>query len=676
MSEVALDGIKKYLDTTLVLKNITFMVNDGEKAGIIGENGCGKTTVLKLIAGILKLNHCAGYPYAPIPPGFDEGWVKISKNSSCAYLDQIPQYADGLKVIDVLKLSFSEIYRIENELRQLELSMQNQEGDKLSRTLAKYSELLALYEVKGGYETEEKLNRICKGLAFEDSFLEKDFNTLSGGEKTTVMLGKLLIDAPDILLLDEPTNHLDMEAVEWLEEYIRSYKGIVIVVSHDRYFLDNTVTKIIEIENKVSKTYYGNYSSYSLQKEEEIRQQFNAYKEQNKKINDMERAIKELRDWAMRADNNKFFRRAASMQNKLDRMERIEKPVEKQNMRLNVVSSERSGRIVIQADKLAKSFSDKIIFKSADLLIQYGEKVALIGPNGSGKTSFIKMLLGQLPPDAGEVRLGAGINMAYLPQSLTFENEEMTILEYFRDDISILEGKAREYLAKFMFYGPNVFKKIKLLSGGEKVRLKLGKLLYSDINLLILDEPTNHLDMDSIESIEEAISGFKGTVLIISHDRYFINKVCDRVIAIEDHNFSNYLGNYDYYKAEKEKRRQLSEAAASSQTAKNIKEQLKTEAGHDRMKNFPEDGADRQKADVKNKKAAGKVNTKGSDKFLEAQKGKYEEKIHALENDIMSLDAEMEVCATDYIKLNQLYQQKEQLGRELEILMEKWLSLN
>jgi ATPase subunit of ABC transporter with duplicated ATPase domains len=440
-------------------------------------------------------------------------------------------------------------------MHQLEKSMESSEGLELKKILAKYSELVQRYEAKGGYEAGEKLNKICKGLKFEDSFLNQDFNQLSGGEKTTVILGKILIDTPDVLLLDEPTNHLDMDSVEWLEAYIKNYKGIIIVVSHDRYFLDHTVTKIIEVEDKECETYQGNYSEYVIQKEENLRIQFNHYKEQNKKVNDLEQSIKELRDWAMRANNKKFFSRAASMQIKLDKMERVDKPVmEKQTMKMNIKAGERSGNVVISAAKLSKSFGNKTIFKEAEMLVRYGERVAFIGPNGSGKTTFLKMLLGDLPPDNGEISLGANVRMAYLPQNLAFEDEELTMLDYFRDDISILEGKAREHLAKFMFYGATVFKKIRLLSGGEKVRLKLSKLLYQDVNLLILDEPTNHLDTASIESIEEDLSGFKGTIFFISHDRYFINKVSERTIEIEDSRLVSYLGNYDYYKEMKEKR--------------------------------------------------------------------------------------------------------------------------
>lgn len=549
MSDIMLDGVKKYMDASLILKNVTFMVNGGKKVGIVGENGSGKTTILKLIAGIETLHHCAGYPYAPVPPGYDEGFVILPGDVSCAYLDQIPKYADGQKVIDVLKLAFQEIYELEEQLHQLEEAMSVSEGGQLNRVLKKYSEQVQLFELKGGYHIGEKLNRICKGLQFEDSFLNQEFNRLSGGEKTTVVLGKILIDNPDILLLDEPTNHLDMKAVEWLEEYLKGYKGTVIIVSHDRYFLDHVVTKIIEIEDKLSTTYPGNYSDYIRTKQENLRIQQESYREQQKKIGSMEKSIRELKEWANKADNKKFSQRAESMQIRLDKMERTDRPIlERQNMRLNVNMTKRSGNITIKAVGISKRFGDKVILQEADLLINYGERVALIGSNGCGKTTFVRMLLGELKPDGGSVGFGANVRAAYLPQHIVFQNEELTVLECFRDNLMITEGKAREYLAKFMFYGGNVFKKVRQLSGGERIRLKLGMLLFEDINLLILDEPTNHLDTASIETMERTLQSFKGTIFFISHDRYFINKVGERIIAIENSAFHSYSGNYDYYK--------------------------------------------------------------------------------------------------------------------------------
>jgi ATP-binding cassette, subfamily F, member 3 len=641
MFELSLNCVKKYMDATLVLKSITFQVFAGEKVGIVGVNGSGKSTILKLIAGIEPMNYWPGYPQTS-SPGYDEGLISKPREATCAYLEQIPQYPDSLKVIDVLNLAFEEIHRIENGMRKLEDEMKTLEANALEKTLQRYSGLAELYEIKGGYNIEEKLNKICTGLKFDESFLNKDFCLLSGGEKTSVVLGKLLIDNPDILLLDEPTNHLDMDSIEWLEGYLKSYKGIVIVVSHDRYFLDNVVTKVIEIEDMESITYKGNYSDYVGQKEENMRIQFENFKEQQKKINTMEKTVKDLRDWAARADNNKFFRRAASIQIKLDKMERVEKPTfEKQNMKLNLKTAKRSGNETIRAINLSKSYGDKVIFWNANLLINYGERVAFIGPNGCGKTTFLKMLLGEESSDSGIVELGANVKAAYLPQKITFKNEELTVLECFREDIFILEGKAREYLSKFMFYGSSVFKKVKHLSGGEKIRLKLGKLLYEDVNLFILDEPTNHLDIYSIETFEEALEEFKGTIFFISHDRYFINKMGERVVAVENNTLKSYPGNYDYYKSKKAEQSTI----------------------------VPEEPV------LRNEKVK-KLRIADESVKKESERIKTQLKVEMIENEIKEISLAMSSVGVDYEELNKLYCRKENLSKEMDKALELWLSLN
>ncbi|MBU3175605.1 ABC-F family ATP-binding cassette domain-containing protein [Clostridium estertheticum] len=640
MFELSLNGVKKYMDATLVVKNISFQVYSGEKVGIVGVNGSGKSTILKLIAGIEPMNYYPGYPQAS-SYGYDEGLINLPREATIAYLEQIPDYHESLKVIDILNLAFEEIHKIENKMRKLEEDMKFLEDTSLEKALRQYSEMVQLYEVKGGYLVDEKLSKICTGLKLNDSFLNKDFSLLSGGEKTTVMLGKILIDNPDILLLDEPTNHLDMDSIEWLEGYLMSYKGIVIIVSHDRYFLNNVVTKIVEVEDMESITYKGNYSSFIKQKEENMRIQYEHFREQQKKIDTMEKTIKNLRDWAMRADNNKFFRRATSIQIKLSKIDKIVKPnFEKQNMKLNLKGAHRSGNETIKAIGLSKSFEDKVIFKDADLMINFGERVAIIGPNGSGKTTFLKLLLGEEFPDAGVVELGANVMVAYLPQNITFVNEELTVLDCFREDISFPEGKSREYLSKFMFYGSSVFKKVKHLSGGERIRLKLGRLLYEDVNLLILDEPTNHLDIDSIETFEQALEEFKGTICFVSHDRYFINKIGERVIDINKHDFKSYPGNYDYYKNVKDE---------------HISQVLK--------------------------QPVAKMEKVKKSKYIDESKKKESENTKALinienlENEIREIDLAMLDSKLHYEELNKLYSRKEELSKELDAVMELWLHL-
>jgi ATP-binding cassette, subfamily F, member 3 len=640
MLELKLMGVKKFMEATLVVENITFEAYEGDRLGIVGANGSGKSTVLKLIAGVEPMHYYPGYPQTS-SYGYDEGLIHLPRGATKAYLEQTPVYPEGMKVMDVLNLAFEEVDGIEAQMRELEQQMQVLENDALEKALNKYSNLVQQFEAKGGYDREEKLSRVCTGLQFTQSFLAKDFDLLSGGEKTTVILGKLLIHNPDILLLDEPTNHLDMEAIEWLEGYLKSYKGIVIIVSHDRYFLDNVVNKIVEFEYMKSIAYKGNYSSFVSQKEENMRIQFEHFREQQKKITSMEQTVKDLRDWALRGGNDKFFRRAASIQKRLEKLDRIDKPkFERRNMRLEFNAAERSGTETIKAIKLSKSYGDKMIFKDANVLIQYGERVGLIGANGSGKTTFLRMLLGEEQPDNGVVELGANVMAAYLPQKITFNNEELTVLEAFREDISILEGKAREYLSKFMFYKNSVFKKVKHLSGGERIRLKLGMLLYQDINLLILDEPTNHLDIDSIETLEEALEDFKGTIFFISHDRYFINKIGERVIAVEDYNLKSYLGNYDYYKTEK--------AKVSRQ------EEVRQPVAKPEKKKRDRDSASKPK--VEEAMVLGKI--------------------QSLEKEISELDAAMGVGQLNYEELGRLYERKQALSEELETVMETWLDIS
>ncbi|PFA67139.1 ABC transporter ATP-binding protein [Bacillus sp. AFS015802] len=554
MLELKLNGIKKYMEATLVVESVSLEAYQGDKVGIIGANGCGKSTVLKLIAGVEPMNYYPGYPQTS-SYGYDEGIIHVSKGATSSYLEQSPDYPKGLKARDVLYSAFEEVDRIETDMRHLETEMTHLDGVYLDKALKRYSDLIQSFEYKGGYERAEKVSKVCTGLQLTERLLNCDFDLLSGGEKTTVLLGKLLIHQPDILLLDEPTNHLDMSSIEWLESFLKNYKGIVLIVSHDRYFLDNVVTKIVEIEDKKSISYKGNYSSFVLQKEENMRVQYDHYKEQQKKINRMENTVMSLRDWAMRADNTKFFKRAASLQKKLSKLEIIDKPVfERRNMQLDVKASGRSGKETIKGIGLSKRFGDKWLFANTDIMVRHGERVAMLGPNGSGKTTFLKMLIGEDHPDEGIIQFGANVKTAYLPQTITFNNEDAFLLDTFREDISILEGKAREYLSKFMFYKGSVFKRVKHLSGGERIRLKLAILLYQDINLLILDEPTNHLDIDTIETIEEALDEFSGTIFFISHDRYFINRMAKRIITVEDYSLNSFSGNYDDYKQEIEKR--------------------------------------------------------------------------------------------------------------------------
>lgn len=628
MIELKMYNIRKRFGDNLLLDNITFTIYDKEKVALVGENGTGKSTILKLIAGIEPLDRDDREDNCNCR---EKGWIRIPKGLTVNYLNQLPKYSRNLKVIDILNLAFEETYNIEKELHNLESTMEFLEGNNLEKALKQYSKLQEIYEIKGGYDINEKLSKICKGLKFDDTFLNKDFDILSGGEKTTVSLGKILLENPDILLLDEPTNHLDMDSIEWLEEYLKNYNGIVLIVSHDRYFLDNVVTRVIEIEDKQNINYDGNYSDYIKQKERNMLEQFDDYKEQKSKIKAMEDAVNRLRSW-------QHFTRAMSIQKKLDKMTRIEKPVfEKQNIKFNFKDTQRSGFNVIKGSEIHKSFEDKIILNDAALNVSYGEKVALIGPNGTGKTTFLKMLLGKTTIDRGALEIGANVKYAYLPQEITFNNEEDLLIECFRENRTILEGKAREYLSKFMFFGKTVYKKVKHLSGGERVRLKLSMLLYDEINLLILDEPTNHLDINSIEALEIALEDFKGTIFFISHDRYFINKVCDRVISLEENKLVSYDGNYDFYK--------------------NKKSELTLPVS--KIPSTP-----------KKKSSSKNVNDYMKKRKLEFDK--LEASIESLENELAELDKLIDKSASNYDELITLYNNKEQLNDELDKTIQIW----
>ncbi|MGK0466532.1 ribosomal protection-like ABC-F family protein [Clostridium sp.] len=629
MIELALKEVGKYFGGNRIFENITFEVQNGDRVGLIGKNGTGKTTVLKIIAGMENK---------------DKGSISIRKNATIGYLHQIPDYPESYKVIDVLKIAFKIQYGINDSMKILETQMSILKEKELEYALRKYGELNELYETKGGYEIEEKMSKVCTGLKFNQKFLSRDFISLSGGEKTIVILGKILLENPDILLLDEPSNHLDVTSIEWLEGYLKVYKGTVIVISHDRYFLDRVVTKIVEIEDEENSFYDGNYSYYVIEKQRRVFEQFEAYKDQQKKIKAMEKAIKQLRIWATQADNEKFFKRAASMQKRLDKIEKVDKPLMNQpKIQLDFTDTERSGKDTLSIKGLYKSFNDKKILEDLYLEVRYGERTALIGDNGSGKSTIIKTLLGEVEADCGEVRLGSNTQIGYLPQNVGFNNEELTVLEAFREDIYILEGPARGILAKFLFYGESVFKKVKNLSGGEKSRLKLCMLIQNDINLLILDEPTNHLDIDSRENLEEALMEFSGTILFISHDRFFINKLAERICEIEDKKISDYKGNYEYYKEKKNEFKRNKIETPSIEKEKKLKSKEDTQ---------------KQTSNNKRREAESLENT-----------------IKELEEKLRDIDIEMNNKGSEYDILMELGNEKQRVQYELDMIIEKWMDI-
>lgn len=537
--------ISKMYGANPVFDKISLEIHDGDRVGLVGRNGSGKTTLFKLLAGSEPA---------------DEGEVHVRKGAKVGYLAQIPESAVEMTVKEVLRQPFGEVLETERRMFEVAEEMAGpaaSNADQLNRLLGRYDELQQAFERNGGYEMESEIQKVINGLGIDEGFLERPFASLSGGEQTKVGLAAALLEDPDLLLLDEPTNHLDLAAIEWLENFLRSYKGAVMLVSHDRYFLDRTVTRVFDLEDGELSFYQGNYTAFTKEKEERLLAEFQQYQEQQKKIKKMKEAIKRLRDWANRANppNEKFYRRAKSMEKALERMEKIDRPIlERRKMGLDLEAGKRSGRDVAVFEEVSKSFGERKLFDRVDMLVRYQERAAIIGENGTGKSTLIQMLLGELEPDAGSCTLGSSVKPGYLSQAGLEGYDEGTVLEAFRDQVVITEGQARQVLARFLFYGAHVFRKVRDLSGGEQMRLRLAQLMYQNVNFLVLDEPTNHLDIESREVLEDALQDFGGTILAVSHDRYFLNKLLGPIYWLENQCLTRYEGNYD---EAKEKRNEL-----------------------------------------------------------------------------------------------------------------------
>ena len=539
MIEIELNNIKKNYGLKNILDGFNLEVKTGERVALIGQNGSGKSTIFKIISKQETI---------------DEGTLSIRKGATLGILNQIYENEkDDISVKCFLYESFKEIFEIEKEIKSIEEKMTiEQNMNTLESLIRKYGKVQEKYQVMGGYEIQEKFSKMCSKFNINERMLKQNYNDLSGGEKTKINLAKLLLKSPDILLLDEPTNHLDIESLNFLEELVTSYNGTVLIVSHDRYFLDKVATKTILIEKGKSIIYFGNYSYFLKEDERRTLAQFEKYKNQKKQIEKMKESIKKLRKFGEIAKNEMFFKRAKSIEKRLEKMEVLEKvTLNLKSIDLKFNIENRSGNDVLKIDNLTKKFEQKTIFENVSTYIKYGEKVALMGKNGTGKSTLIKMILGKDIQYSGEIKLGTSIKIGYIPQNITFENINESILDYFLKDNSFNETQARTKLAKYGFRGENVFKKIYSLSGGEKVRLLLIKLIQKDINFLILDEPTNHIDIDTRELLEEALNEYSGTVLFVSHDRFFINKLANRILNVEDHKIKSYYGNYDDFSKSK-----------------------------------------------------------------------------------------------------------------------------
>lgn len=545
---LATNQISKDYGFQPILKKVSIEVHSNDRIGIVGPNGAGKTTLFRILQGM------------ELP---DRGEIYLAKGKQVAYLPQSPDYPEEWTGRDVIQSAFQEVLKIAGELRFLETEMAdpNCPPKKMEQLLQKYQTLHDEFEHHHGYEMEVRMDQVIHGLKIPEAQLVTPFQQLSGGEKTKIGLARLLCGQSDLLLLDEPTNHLDVDSMEWLEGFLKQYDGAVLVVSHDRYFLDHVAQQIYEIDGGELTKYTGNYRAYVQEREARILREFAQYEEQQKKIKKMQETIKRLKEWGNRSNppNEAFHRRAKSMEKALARIERIERPrLEQEKMGLTFQKTDRSGQDVIWVENLTKRMDEKILFHHAHLKIRYGERKALLGPNGSGKTTLIKMLLKEIAPDEGMIRLGSSVKVGYLSQQAIEGEPNRTVLDVFREVVPLPEGEARNRLAQFMFYGANVFKKVGNLSGGERMRLRLAQLMDQEINLLILDEPTNHLDIPARETLEEALEQYRGTLLIVSHDRYFLQKVVDGVVWIEDQQLLHDLGSYEEARVKQVERRKLS----------------------------------------------------------------------------------------------------------------------
>ncbi len=533
MIEIELNKIKKNYGLKNILDGFSLELKTGERVALIGQNGSGKSTILKIIAK---------------QESVDSGTINIRNGAKIGILNQIYENEkEDISVEKFLYKSFEEILKVEKKLNKLATQMSTEvNADKLEKIINEYGRMQERFSLMGGYEIQERFNKICSRFYINKELLKQSYNLLSGGEKTRVNLAKLLLTQPEILLLDEPTNHLDIHSLEFLEELILKYKGTVLIVSHDRYFLDKVINKTVLLENGKENIYYGNYSYFLKEDERRTLAQFENYKNQQKQIEKMKESILTLRKFGDLAGNEMFFKRAKNIEKRLEKMEIIDRvDLNKKSLDLKFNIKKRSGNDVLKLENVEKKFDQKVIFKDANLTLNYGEKAALIGKNGSGKSTLIKMILGQDTNFQGELKLGTSIKIGYISQNIIFEDNEKTVLDYFLEGNNLSETEARSKLAKYGFRQENAFKRIGKLSGGEKVRIILMKLIQKDINFLILDEPTNHIDIDTREILEEALKEYKGTALFVSHDRFFINAIANRVLNIEDYKIKSYYGNYD-----------------------------------------------------------------------------------------------------------------------------------
>ena len=613
-----------------ILDGLTFQVDTGERVGLLGPNGCGKTTLLRILTGVMD---------------YDEGDVVIAPGKRMGLISQIPVYPAGYTVEDVLATAFEPLREMEREMAALAEQMGEGTDPAL---LARYDKLTAAFEAAGGYETDTKTNKVCNGLTIPQSMREQLFDKLSGGEKTRVNLARLILEDTDILLLDEPTNHLDLRATEWLEEYLDKFKGTVLTVSHDRYFLDKVVNRIVEIQAGKAEFYSGNYSFYVVEKERRYEEKLRQYEKEQAKIEQLEKAAEQMRIWAY-SGMDKTFKRVKSMEKRIERMRTTDRPTRERKMEVRFGEREFRGDEVLTIKGLTKSFGERTLFSNLSLEVAGGERIALLGDNGSGKTTLLKILLGEEEPDAGKVRMGPTVKVGYLPQHVHFDHPERNLVDTLIYEQDCTAQTARNRLAAFKFRGEDVFKPVSALSGGEQSRLRLCMLMDEKINLLILDEPTNHLDIQSREWIEEAVEEYEGNLLFVSHDRYFIDRFASRIWMLEDGHITDFRGNYQEYQAARAR-------GAAGKSASDV--QVSVEKA-------PE---------PKEKKE--KPKRPGGTKNLEKEVTAAERAVAKAEEQMYDLEQQIQEASADYLKLQELYEQREALEEEILKLYGAWETLS
>ena len=652
-----------------ILKQVSFHIEDHEKAAIVGINGAGKSTLLKVLIG--KLNA-------------DDGVVTWAKGASIGYLAQHQDLEGAETIYDALLEVKKPVIQMEARIRSLELEMKSASGDELETKLSEYSRLNHEFEMADGYSYQSEITGVLKGLGFTEDEFSKPITALSGGQKTRVSLGKLLLTKPDILLLDEPTNHLDMESIAWLETYLRNYSGAVIIVAHDRYFLDRVVTKIIELDMGHCTVFSGNYSAYSDKKAMLRDAAIRAYLNQQQEIRYQEAVIAKLKSF----NREKSIKRAESREKMLDKIERLEKPTQaNDSMDIRLEPDVVSGNDVLTVTDLSKSFDTQTLFTNVDFEIKRGERVAIIGNNGTGKTTLLKIINGIIPADSGQIRLGSKVHIGYYDQEHQVLHMDKTLFQEIQDTYPNMNNtQIRNTLAAFLFTGDDVFKLIRDLSGGERGRVSLAKLMLSDANFLLLDEPTNHLDITSKEILESALNRYTGTVLYVSHDRYFINRTATRILDLTNGSFINYIGNYDYYL---EKKEDVEAAFAARQMAESGNNRTAGANGTQAQSVSAVSGVSSASsqapmtASAAGSLADGKMDWKAQKeeqarlRKRQNELKKVEDKIHELETRDGEIDEllSQEDVYTDVSRLMELNKEKESIQKELEVLYEKWEEL-